>query len=446
MLDATEIEREPPLPSAASKPAFEYALVRDSLSYFGSKVMPGFMGLISVPVFIRLIGLDQYGRLAVAVPLLMAIAGATSGWLAQGVLRFHPVTADPPGRVLSFERAVKRCTFASLLITLSGLAAVSAGLRYSIFSLLISLAFCGSLLVYTVMLSKLQAQLQPVSVLHREAIRSIGGFVFPLLIIAITGRRQFELILLGQAIAYTVALLPSSGWREQNATTNFQQTHADSTAEIVRELWRFGWAVGMWLLLSQVLPLIDRWTIQRFAGYASAGIYSSLYEIAIRSFSFLVFPLTQSAHPRIMRAWNEGHRAESYQMIRHSVLLQSAIFLVVIGGVSVTAPQITRLILGFDDPTAARLLPLLVIGGFLWQIALLLHKPLEISQRTIAMLIAMAAVVVLNVCACFLFIPRYGNLAAGYIVIFSACSYIVSTLFLSNFRAFRGYSPLTETS
>src|SRR5271169_30882 len=120
------------------------ALVWDSLSYFGSKVVPGFMGLISVPIFIRLIGLDQFGRFALAVPILMAVGGASSGWLAQGILRFHPVASDPREREMSFNRAVNAGTLATALITTVLLALVLAGRHFPLLASLASLAFCSS--------------------------------------------------------------------------------------------------------------------------------------------------------------------------------------------------------------------------------------------------------------------------------------------------------------
>ena len=146
-----------------------------------------------------------------------------------------------------------------------------------------------------------------------------------------------------------------------------------------------------------------------------------------------------------MRAWNEGKFSESYRIIRYSMLYQFVIFGTVLGGVSFFSHRITRFILGFDDPTAARMLPVLLVGGFLWQLALMLHKPLEIAQRTGAMLAAMTAVVVLNLIACFIFIPRFGYEAASYILVFSAVSYIAFTLGMTRFRALRRFSDVAET-
>ena len=55
-------------------------LIRDSLGYLMSKVVPGIFGLVSVPIFVRLIGIEEYGRLYVILPVLMALGGAGSGW------------------------------------------------------------------------------------------------------------------------------------------------------------------------------------------------------------------------------------------------------------------------------------------------------------------------------------------------------------------------------
>jgi O-antigen/teichoic acid export membrane protein len=404
------------------------------------------MGLLSVPVFIRIIGLDEYGRFAVIVPLLMAVAGASSGWLAQGILRFHPAAAERR-RQVEFDRAVTRGILGSLLVTSIALGGVLAGLHYSAFVSLTALAFCLSLLTYTVGLAKFQAQLKPTSVLRREIVRSIGGFLFPVMLVTIAGRKQFELLLLGQAVAYTIGFVPSLRRRNRSQRIGADISGATSSysgREIVGQLWRFGWAVGLWLLLSQLLPVIDRWVIQRSTGYRSAGVYASLYEIAIRSFSFLMFPLTQAAHPRIMRSWNDGQVARAYEIIRSSIGYQAVIFLAVLVAVSVFAHRITAFILGFDDRTAARMLPLLIFGGFLWQLALLLHKPLEIMQRTGTMLAGMAAVVVLNFAASWLFIPRFGYEAAAYIFVLSACSYVAFTLCVTRFRALRTTPPVAE--
>src|ERR1700758_4335307 len=91
-------------------------LIGDFLSYFASKLIPGFFGLASVPVFVRLIGLEEYGRLSLLLPILMALGAAGSGWLGQGILRFQPLPNDRTETKFAFNRAVLIGTVYSVLI------------------------------------------------------------------------------------------------------------------------------------------------------------------------------------------------------------------------------------------------------------------------------------------------------------------------------------------
>src|SRR3989442_2231917 len=60
-------------------------LFRDAFNYFLSKVVPGLMGLLSVLVFVRLVGYEQYGRYAVVFAFVMAWASGMAGGARNGV-------------------------------------------------------------------------------------------------------------------------------------------------------------------------------------------------------------------------------------------------------------------------------------------------------------------------------------------------------------------------
>jgi len=65
-----------------------------------------------------------------------------------------------------------------------------------------------------------------------------------------------------------------------------------------------------------------------------------------------------------------------------------------------------------------------MLGGFLWQIALLVHKPLEIMQRTKTMLCGMLVVVLIESAGNYLLVPRYGVKAVVYVFVSGALAYI----------------------
>src|SRR6266478_3554243 len=81
------------------------ALVQDAFNYFLSKIVPGLMGFLSVLVFVRLVGVEQYGRYAVVFAFVMAWASGLAAWLSQGILRFQSQWHEP-GDAVNFLRSI----------------------------------------------------------------------------------------------------------------------------------------------------------------------------------------------------------------------------------------------------------------------------------------------------------------------------------------------------
>jgi O-antigen/teichoic acid export membrane protein len=264
--------------------------------------------------------------------------------------------------------------------------------------------------------------------LKNEAFRSAGCFLFPVLIVLGLNRRTFPYILCGVALGYALALLSIFRARPWVRSTDKHEnlTHAsDMGGKALASLWQFGWAVGIWLLLCQGLPVIGRATIQHYVGDAQAGEYASLYEFAVRAFSLFAFPVTLAAHPRIMRYWNQENFEAARRTLRDSIKYQILMFIPVEILGFLFARPITRLIVGNQEYASNLLFSLLMLGGFLWQIALLVHKPLEIMRRTKTMLCGMLLVLLTEFLGNYLFVPRFGILAAVYVFVLGAVVYLL---------------------
>ena len=76
------------------------------------------------------------------------------------------------------------------------------------------------------------------------------------------------------------------------------------------------------------------------------------------------------------------------------------------------------------------LIPIL-IGGFLWQFALLCHKPLEMDQRTKLMVVLMLAALCVNLIGNIVYLPHYGIIATAYTYMASAGVYIIAVIYFS---------------
>jgi O-antigen/teichoic acid export membrane protein len=408
-------------------------LVFDSINYFLSKIIPGLMGFLSVLVFVRLLGYEEYGHYSVVFAVVMASASGMAGWLGQGILRFQSQNTGSHSNGL-FTTAANLGTTLSLAL---GAAGVGIGLVVSgaqgDLSAALSSALFAALVVYTLSLARFQAELKSKRVLQFEIIRSITGFVVPVLILVLTPFRTYWLLLFGVAIGYTVPLLARPFFADHGSRQHWTPkiTGAPEHWRLLAKLWHFGWPVGIWMLCQQGLLVSDRLFIQRYSGFSAAGIYSSMYDVVVRSFSLLFMPVTLAVHPLVMDRWNSGRPQHALHAIRSGVKYQLLMFVPIGGALVVVAPWVTRVVLGRPIPQASEIVLPLAISGFLWQMSLLAHKPLEILCETKRMLAGMSAALAVNILGNWLLIPVYGYKAAAYLAVASSLTYLLSVLLLT---------------
>jgi O-antigen/teichoic acid export membrane protein len=430
------------VPDNAKGPAgsFRAALVQDAFNYFLSKIVPALMGFVSVLVFVRFVGLEQYGRYAVVFAFVMAWATGLAGWLGQGVLRFQSQCREP-GEAANFLRSAVAGTVLSAAFGAAalGIAMPAFGVQRG-WGLLISLGLLGALIVYAVAIARFQASLKSAMVLRFEAVRSIGCFVIPMGLLWATRSRDYRLLLLGIALGYSLPLIgPVFSRAKGQAGTGNGWTLKLSSGQrkILGELWRFGWPVALWMLCQQGLLVSDRYFLQRFAGYSDAGVYASMYDVVVRSFSLLFMPVTLAVHTLVMNRWNAGNRKNALRAIRVGVKYQIVMFVPIGLSLALFAPWVSRLVLGKANAGAVEIVLPLTIGGFLWQVCLLAHKPLEILCQTKRMLVGILAALAINVAGNWLLVPRFGYRASAYLTVASSAAYLLLLLVLTPIEEFR---------
>jgi O-antigen/teichoic acid export membrane protein len=402
-------------------------LVGDTFNYFLSKVVPGLMGFLSVATFVRMVGYEQYGRYAVAFATVSAFSAGVAGWLSQSILRFqsqHHGTAEAE----SFNRAAD----AGLLFSAS-LGGCVLGLAlwltrtHSSAIVAVSVGLYVAMLVYMFEMTRLQAALDSGGVVRMETIRAVGAFAIPLVLIFASSQRHYSLLLLGILGGYLIPLIVrafhGSGRR---AIAILRHPVLDRQERgFLRNLWSYGWPVALWLFSQQCLVVSDRYFIQRFWGYSAAGVYASMYDVIVRSFSLLFAPITLAVHSVLMHHWNTGSRDLTRRILSQAIKLESLFFLPVLVALFFGANWTSRMVLGHAVPEAASIVVPLAIGGFLWQLALLAHKPLEILCQTKRMLVGGLVALAINVGGNYLLVPRFGFRAAAYLSVASSLAYLL---------------------
>ncbi len=408
-------------------------LVGDTFNYFLSKVVPGLMGFLSVATFVRLLGYEQYGRYAVAFATVTAFSAGVAGWLSQSILRFHS-RHHGTAEAESFNRATDAGLKLSALLGGSVLGlALWLSRTYSAATVAVSVGLYVAMLVYAFEMTRVQATLDSRGVVRMETIRAVGAFALPLVLIFAVSRRHYSLLLLGILGGYLIPLavraFHGSGRR---AIVIFRHPLLDEPERgYLRNLWSYGWPVALWLFSQQSLVVSDRYFIQRFWGYSAAGVYASMYDVIVRSFSLLFAPITLAVHSVLMHHWNTGSRHLTRRIISQAIKFESLLFLPVAAVLFLGAGWASRLVLGRENPEAASIVLPLAIGGFLWQLALLAHKPLEILCQTKRMLIGGLVALAVNVAGNYFLVPRFGYRAAAYLSVASSLMYLMMLFVLT---------------
>ena len=408
-------------------------LIKDSFKYSVTKIIPGVMGLLAVIVFIRMIGAEGYGKYSVQLSFLMASSAFTVGWLNQSTLRYYSkYQNDQQLPQIFFIGLVFSLLLGSLILVIGSLVTVN-NQKFPLTS--IGLALFLALCFFQFLSAVLRSQLRPNVVIIVTALQSILGLVLPLLLLWVLSPNH-KYLLLGLAGSYIALPLVFLALNIDRFKIFWPIAH-DSRHHyklILSKFFRYGFPLSLWFGISLSLPFLDRFFIEYFYSFEVTGIYASFTDLVIRIFSILVFPLTLAAHPRIMSAWNNNNQSAAFTIWRKALQYQLGIFIILMAIVIIFTDQIFSLLMvalpELNISYSYLLIPIL-IGGFLWQFALLCHKPLEMDQRTKLMVVLMLAALCVNLIGNIVYLPHYGIIATAYTYMASAGVYIIAVIYFS---------------
>jgi O-antigen/teichoic acid export membrane protein len=397
-------------------------LSKDSAIYLAGRVVPALAGLASVVLLLRLLGTEQYGRYALVFSVGAGIAALAGGWLNQAILRRAALTSPTSPRVLEDPRHLAVC---ALLIAL-GMILAERGLAWAtpadgsdLGASILSATLAIALVIYFAWLARLQATLRPVNVMTAEAVRGVLMLVFPAAVAWML--HASTAAILATAAAYLLAMPLASTRLSRTAERGPPGTWAHVQSDV-----RYGWPLSGWLGLSMLFPIVDRVVISGTAGYSATGSYSAVYDVIIRGLSLIFAPIVLAAHPRIMQLANSGDERSWRRTLLTALGMQALAFLPVCAVIALAASWALPLVLGHDAVSPEMLATVwpLTFAAFLWQAALLVHKPLEVYRRTGRMLLGISIALVAHVSLCIFWVPLHGATGAAYAYVVSALVYL----------------------
>jgi O-antigen/teichoic acid export membrane protein len=367
---------------------------KDSAIYLLSRIIPAILGYFTIILVVKFYGIESYGRFSYLLSICTVIASFSVGWFNQSYLRFNDLFKS--------KKFYQQSNLFIQLIVISLLIVVSFFFKEKA-NYFIILFMSFSISFYLFIRTEKQASFEKRKIVWIELIKSIIYFSFPLILYFIFDEGNFYFLLIGFIFSNLGLFL------YKNKTTSLKAIFSLSNLakkQVIR-MMKFGLPISLWLAVMQSVNFIDRDFILNQLGEYELGLYASSSDILNKMYSFLIFPITLALHPLLVRHW-KTNRVESFKVIKNIVLLMTGAFLLFLLVVVVFKKQFLGLLLGGEVDSNGNFVIYIAIASFLWQLALIVQKPMEMSFKTINMLMLIIIAVSIHFLVVKFFIVKFG--------------------------------------
>jgi O-antigen/teichoic acid export membrane protein len=400
-----------------------FQIIKSSFLYSISKLIPGLAGIISVIFFFKWLGPEEYGKYSIIFSFTNLIAAFSFGWLNQSILRYGSTFND---RSQILNHIFKGFILSIISITVIVLIATTFTFPIPFpKSIIIFLAI--SIGLFNIFKSIFQSEELPNKVLLITGAQSILMILVSMLLVNLYNNNSISLIL-GISFGYIIPIIPYLFLFKK-------KKRAETQTKTINFFFNYGAPLSIWLALSLFLNFSDRYFIEYYYGSSLMGSYAGFSEFIIRIFSIIIFPITLAVHPMIMNNWNKNKNyTKSFKILLQASLLQiliSSLMLIMLIIFKNYIFSLIQLLIPNLDKSMKEILIPIFLGGFFWQLALVVHKPLELEERTLAMVGCILVSVIINIVGNYFLLPIYGIIATAYSMIFSAVTYIILSILIS---------------
>ena len=405
-------------------------VLKEASLYAISKIVPGITGLVSVVLFIRIVGAVEYGNYSFLLSQCYLVTAMGFGWLNQANLRYYLKDFDLTDNRIAQMRSIIISSLLSLVILYILISLQGISMKIMIISYISIIGIGG----FNYLKTLLQARLAPLKVIWLTLIQSLMGLLIPLVFLLLF-QRTGNIIFMGVGSSFlllTVLLFIRQYINKKLIINSFKLSI--NAKKLIKKWFFYGSPLSFWFAAGLALSFLDRFFINQYLPSEDLGIYASSQELLTKIFSITIFPITLAIHPRVMNTWNQSKEYEAIQLIRWGIGIMSCISIILITSFwysdNLAFSLINMLIPQFNIEYKPIIIPLLS-AGLLWQFSFLTHKMLELKEQTMLMVLFILISLLINIIGNYYYLPKYGIIATANIAFATALIYCLLTGFYS---------------
>jgi O-antigen/teichoic acid export membrane protein len=400
---------------------------KDTIQYFLSRILPALASLALIVIAIRFLGPQEYGQFALVYAAVMIVNTLSFGWIRQSIQRFFCSDRE------NLHLLVNRFFYLTFFSIAAGILLLSAVLllvfSLEIWEILVVVTFFGlyTLFLFHISVHRAREQNRTAawieSAYHLFTLGLFCGIIFGY------GFQDYRIIFVSMALSLMVTeiarLILISRIREK-----VEILHLFWDKRFTSKVIEYGRPMTLWLVLSYTLSVADRFILKFYHGYYTAGVYSAINDLLLVFVTLICMPILLAYHPKVIELWNSNHRKEAVTMIREALSFEILAGLIIFIAVMVVRENLYSNFLGIRDKEIHAVTVILILNAFLWQVILLLQKPMEIFARKKFKNIAVLITLAINIAGNLIFVPRFGYFASAFSALVSYAIYIVLLFFL----------------
>jgi len=414
---------------------------KDILIYFFGKIIPALVNLAIIILGVRFLGEEQYGKYSLIFSGILLISNVSFTWIQQSMIRFLSGYKEKPGE------AISRFFYLTAASTLAGAGVlVMTCLFYFrlqwpemvavVLYLILSVLFLFRLTLY-------QSLIRPVKYALYEVSYNLFLLLFFLGFVYIFVFRNFIILFISMGAGLVMAeIIHRIALLEKPLRIDLKKFHRDK--QFTAQAMDYGFTLTIWIMVFTLTAIADRYVIKEFQNYAAVGTYAAMKDLVTKISTFSILPVFLAFNAKINDAWNHGEEARALKLVKQALKIEFLVCIVVVAGFILFRDLLYTRILHLKGDGLFVSSIFLIAGAFLWQGALIIHKPLELLMKQRSMVCALLAGMIVNLGANLIFVPYFGFSASAVISFSTALLYVILALLLSR-RSLKRYHQAGNT-
>lgn len=404
---------------------------KNSFIYFAGRIISGFIIFFSIPLIIRCYGVTSYGEYSLVQNIILINISLNTGWLNQCILRFNSSTKTFNQRIYKLLLTI---LLPSLVIGFIYLIVNNHTWWNIIFAL--TTIILGGFVAVTVTFhqSKFNAKISVVINFIR-----VVSYVLSILVLYIFlgPKYPLDILIFSFFISYFITslsiLYKSRGFFNKNfniGKLNIERLKSFFHNEETLKFLNYGWPLVFWFISASLINVFSRYAIDYFLDKSAVGVYSSIFDLLNKGIILIFSPLLIAGYPLISKQYNEGQKTKAYKTIKYILILELLIFLFILLIAYLFRDSFIINIVGIPiTPEAKAIVFPILIGVFFWQLAMFVHKLLELELKTKLMLIFIVVALIINITLNVAYLPTLGIIISAYATTISAFAYLLMSIF-----------------